>query len=136
MPTKRTWRDRKQVAFPSAYCLSELLTGEITYPVMMYDGYADGEGADLRAFISDRMRADWTYHREELLAWWISDGSSYDLPNRKPWLLYYGAPGTRPWAWWRLEGHPPREPGETEAAYLTKHDLWLPGEEQLFATGA
>src|SRR5207237_5706711 len=43
MPTKRTWRDRQQVAFPSAYCLSEL-TGKIMYPQLRYDGYGDGVG--------------------------------------------------------------------------------------------
>jgi hypothetical protein len=58
---------------------------------------------------------------------------SYDLvnSNNKPWLQYRGAPGTRPWAWWHLESHPPRERGESEAAYLTRHDLWLPGEREL-----
>jgi hypothetical protein len=37
------------------------------------------------------------------------------------------------WAWWHLEDHPPRAAGETEAEYLTRHDLWLPGECQRFA---
>jgi hypothetical protein len=134
MPTKRTWRDHQQVAFLSAYQCAELLTGEINYPAIKYDGYGDGRGKDLHAFITPLMRADWATHREELLAFWISGRPSYKLPNRKPWLLYYGAPGTRPWAWWRLEEHPPRGAGETEAEYLTRHDLWLPGERQQFAT--
>jgi hypothetical protein len=128
MPAKRTWRDRQRAAFPSAYCLHELLTGEVSYPVMRYDGYGDGTGTDLRAFISGRMRDDWAYHREELLAWWISGEYSSEFPNRKPWLWYRGAPGTRPWAWWHLEDHPPRKSGESEADYLTRHNLWLPGE--------
>ena len=80
------------------------------------------------------MRADWATHREEVLAFWISGRPSYKLPNRKPWLLYYGARGTRPWAWWHLEDHPPRVEAEPEAEYLTRHDLWLPGERQQFAT--
>jgi hypothetical protein len=46
MPTKRTWRERQGVAFPSAYQASELLTGEISYPVLGYDGYGDGVGKD------------------------------------------------------------------------------------------
>src|SRR6266511_4069191 len=33
-----------------------------------------------------------------------------------------------------LEDHPPRADGETEAEYLTRCDLWLPGERQQFAT--
>jgi hypothetical protein len=134
MPTKRTWRDHQQVAFLSAYQCAELLTGEIIYPNIKYDGYGDGHGKDLRAFISPLMHADWAAHRDALLAFWISGEASYKLPNRKGWLLYYGAPGTRPWAWWHLEDHPPRAQGETEAEYLTRHDLWLRGERQQFAT--
>jgi hypothetical protein len=57
---------RLQQAFPSAYCLAELLTGEVKYPGLRYDGYGDGVGTDLRAFVSARMRADWAAHREEL----------------------------------------------------------------------
>ena len=47
MATKRTWRERQGVEFLSAYQASELLTGEINYPVMGYDGYGDGVGKDL-----------------------------------------------------------------------------------------
>jgi hypothetical protein len=53
--------------------------------------------------------------------------------EQKRWLAYSGAPGTRPWAWWNLEHHPLRAEGETEAEYLTRHDLWLSGERQQFA---
>jgi hypothetical protein len=134
MPTKRTWRDHARVEFPSAYQCAELLTGEINYPVIKYDGYGDGVGKDLRAFIGPIMRADWATHRHALLEFWISGTHSYKLPNRKGWLSYEGAPGTRPWAWWHLEDHPPRAEGEAEAEYLTRHDLWLPGERQQFAT--
>jgi hypothetical protein len=133
MPTKRTWRDHARVEFPSAYCCYELLTGRIFYPNIRYDGYADGRGRDLRAFIGPVMRSDWAMHRDELLAFWISGECSYKLPNRKGWLYYEGAPGTRPWAWWNLEDHPPRAEGETEAEHLTRHDVWLPGERQQFA---
>jgi hypothetical protein len=42
MPTKRTWRERQSVEFPSAYQAAELLTGEICYPVIQYTGYGDG----------------------------------------------------------------------------------------------
>ena len=136
MPTKRTWRDHTRVEFLSAYQYHELLTGKIDYPMMRYDGYGDGRGHDLRAFIGPTMRMDWAAHRDALLAFWISGEASYKLPNRKGWLLYYGASGTRPWAWWNLEDHPPRAAGEAEAEYLTRHDLWLPGERQQFATAA
>ena len=132
MPTKRTWRERRGVTFPSAYQAAELRTGKSLYPAQGYDGYGDGIGTDLRAFISDLMLADWTAHREALLTFWISGQFSSELPNRKPWLFYCGAPGTRPWAWWALEGHPPRADGESEAAYLTRTRQWLPGEHESF----
>ena len=131
MPTKRTWRERQTVSFPSAYRVSELLTGKIMYPVMKYDGYGDGVGTDLRAFISDEMRDDWAVHRDALLEFWISGEYSSCLPNRKPWLFFCGAPGTRPWAWWHLEDHPLPD-GEMADEYLTKHGLWLPGEKEMF----
>src|SRR5262249_45346409 len=51
MPTKRTWRDHARVEFLSAYQYHELLTGNIDYPMMRYDGYGDGGGKDLHAFI-------------------------------------------------------------------------------------
>ncbi len=132
MPTKRTWRERQEVAFPSAYCASELLTGEISYPVRGYDGYGDGTGTDLRAFIGPQMLADWVTHRDALLQFWMSGEYSSSLPNTKPWLFYRGAPGTRPWAWWWLEKHPPIGDDESEDEYLTRTRQWLPGERDLF----
>ena len=124
MPTKRTWREREIVAFPSAYCAAELLAGKISYPVRGYTGYGDG--------IGNVMRADWAVHREVLLAFWISGRYSSELPNTKPWLFYCGAPGTRPWAWWMLEDHPPIDDDESEDEYLTRTKQWLPGERAAF----
>jgi len=132
MPTKRTWRERQGVEFLSAYQAAELLTGEIHYPMLGYDGYGDGIGKDLCAFIGPVMRADWTTHRATLLAFWISGQYSSELPNQKPWLFYRGAPGTRPWAWWMLEEHPPIGDAESEDAYLTRTKQWLPGERESF----
>jgi hypothetical protein len=43
-----------------------------------------------------------------------------------------GAPGTRPWAWWMLEDHPPIDDDESEDEYLTRTKQWLPGERALF----
>jgi hypothetical protein len=100
--------------------------------VLGYDGYGDGTGKDLCVFISDVMRTDWTTHRAALLAFWISGQYSSELPNRKPWLWYRGAPGTRPWAWWMLEEHPPIGDAESEDAYLTRTKQWLPGERESF----
>src|SRR5262249_37840062 len=43
-----------------------------------------------------------------------------------------GAPGTRPWAWWWLEEHPPIGDDESGDEYLTRTKQWLPGERKLF----
>jgi hypothetical protein len=132
MPTKRTWRERQAVEFLSAYQASELLTGKIDYPVLGYDGYGDGVGRELTDFIGPVMRTDWARHRAALLAFWISGQYSSELPNRKPWLWYRGAPGTRPWAWWELEKHPRIRDDESEDEYLTRTQQWLPGERESF----
>ena len=41
------------------YRRHELLTGEIFYPQDGYSGYGNGTDADLSAFISPEMKADW-----------------------------------------------------------------------------
>ena len=82
--------------------------------------------------VADLMRSDWMTHREAMLAFWISGRWSSELPNTKPWLFYCGAPGTRPWAWWMLEDHPPINDDESEDEYLTRTKQWLPGERALF----
>jgi hypothetical protein len=74
----------------------ELLTGEIKYPLYGYDGYGDGVGTDLRAFIDDEMRADWEANCEELLTLWASGEDN--SPDGKPWLFVSGSPDTLPWA--------------------------------------
>jgi hypothetical protein len=132
MPTKRTWRERQSVSFPTAYEAYELLTGEIIYPVRGYDGYGDGWGLDLHRFIDDRMRADWTAHGDELLEFHV--GIRPELPNERPWLLCGGAPGTRPWAFWALGKHPPIRDEEigAEHLYLSRTNQWLPGERAMF----
>jgi hypothetical protein len=66
----------------------------------------------------------WHSARDVVLAEWASE-----------------RPGTRPWAWWAVEarevlgaaevGRVRREgPGESEASFLKRHGLLLPGEEQ------
>jgi len=67
-----------------------------------------------------------------LLRFWISGEYSSQLPNTKPWLFYRGAAGTRPWAWWWLEEHPPIGDDKSEDEYLTRTRQWLPGERELF----
>ena len=138
MPTKRTRRGHAWRPALSQWQISELLTGKLKYPVHgVYDGYGDGEGYDLRAFLGERMNHDWQQHRDGLLRFWISGRWSSDLaPLWSPWLFFRGAPGTRPWAWWELEDGPPVGDDESEAEYLTRVGLWLPGERELFDRAA
>src|SRR5215208_7633421 len=37
-------------------------------------------------------------------------------------------PGTRPSLWWKYDAPEPRRPRESQAAYLKRHRLLLPGE--------
>ena len=39
-------------------------------------------------------------------------------------------PGTRPWAWWRLEDREPQREAKSETSYLKRLCLLLPGEKQ------
>ena len=95
-----------------------------------HDGVAESAERPLRR---GRWRvADEPEHRDALLRFWISGEYSSQLPNTKPWLFFRGAPGTRPWAWWWLEKHPPIGDDESEDEYLTRTRQWLPGERDLF----
>lgn len=38
-------------------------------------------------------------------------------------------PGTRPGGWWRNVAPTERLRGESQAGYLDRHNLWLPGEK-------
>ena len=82
------------------YRRHELLGGVANYPVQGYDGYGDGHGTDMRKFISDEMRRDWTANRTALLESWKSGKSDAEaFPNDTlPWLCTYIAAGSLPWA--------------------------------------
>jgi hypothetical protein len=97
----------------SGYKLTELLTGEIHYPISSayYSGYGDwkrDQGRDTAAdfYISDQMRQDWETHRDALLAFWRS-GKYTTTDNlrefgievrMKPWLYVCGSRTSLPWA--------------------------------------
>jgi hypothetical protein len=95
----------------TAYKVYELLTGEIRYPLMHYDGYGDavrGQGGDDLAqnHISDAMRQDWEANRGALLAFWRSGKytmtdtlAEFGLNVRMlPWLFVRGSRRSLPWA--------------------------------------
>jgi hypothetical protein len=87
------YRTRTSQRKLTAYKKFELLTDEIIYPVINYDGYGDGVGTDLSAFVTDAMREDWWANRKELLRFWASGEYLRD----KPWLFACGH-GELPWA--------------------------------------
>jgi hypothetical protein len=91
-------RRRSSRASLGPYKRHELLGGRIEYPIRNYDGYGDGIGLDLRAFIGPEMRADWAANREVLLEFWRSGQSPTFFPDCLPWLCTYIAPGSLPWA--------------------------------------
>jgi hypothetical protein len=55
----------------------------------------------------------WATYRDRILARWIDE-----------------FPGTRPFAFWEFEELPPRLNGEYEADYLTRNNMWWPGERR------
>ena len=95
--TRRKRTSRMEIG---PYRRHELLTGRIVYSVQGYNGYGDGVGTDLKAFVSDEMRADWANNREELMAFWQSGKyTTADLfPDCLPWLFVCGSANTLPWA--------------------------------------
>lgn len=83
----------------SVYRRHELLTGQIVPVVSGYSGYATGSSRNLTDYISDEMRRDWQYHREELLAFWTSGKSDAEVfpDDTLPWLCL-GDRSRLPWA--------------------------------------
>jgi hypothetical protein len=79
-------------------------------------------------------RAAWVIHGPALLRWWLGEGED---ATRKPWAwVAPGGPGTRPWAWWQFDAPEPRDADETQADYLIRHGLLLPGEDLHKGEGA
>jgi hypothetical protein len=64
------------------YRRHELLTGEISYPVLGYDGYGDGLNTNMAEF----------WRSGEYTSFRTFPGES------KPWLFVRGDPHTLPWA--------------------------------------
>src|SRR5436190_9887674 len=94
-----TRRKRSSRLSIGPYKRHELLMGRIAYPVQGYTGYGDGVSTDLKAFISDEMRADWAANREELMEFWQSDQTDIDVfSDTLPWLYVCGSANTLPWA--------------------------------------
>jgi hypothetical protein len=82
---------------------------------------------------------------------WFFRGDHIDLADVQALWRAYGAsllalwvthhPGARPWGWWQWDAPEPvgedadGEP-EDQAAYLTRHRRWLPGEKARWQAGA
>jgi hypothetical protein len=96
------YRKRVSQRTLTEYKRHELLTGEIFYPALGYDGYGDPRTMDknLANFISAEMKMDWEQNKEELMAFWKSGEYTTGeiFPDSKPWLFICGDPDTLPWA--------------------------------------
>jgi hypothetical protein len=87
-------------------------------------GLAGGWGGDRKPRIPDGNLGPerpsvfdmWQAVGQDIVADWVKD-----------------EPGTRPRCWWRFDSPEPLGPGETQAAYLRRHNLLLPGEAKQLA---
>jgi hypothetical protein len=76
------------------------------------------------------------------LTWNDSQGNRLvGLTPEQAWALYGEDflrtwvevnPGSRPFAWWKFTAPEPLRDGEDQADYLTRFDLWEPGELSLW----
>jgi hypothetical protein len=64
------------------------------------------------------LSALWAEHGDRIVAEWVADN-----------------PDTRPALWWRYSAPAPRQDGESQAAYLERHGLFLPGERKRLRKG-
>jgi hypothetical protein len=65
--------------------------------------------------------------KEQLAALWAEHGDAIVAEH----VAKY--PGTRPHRWWQYSAPEPRQDGDSEAAYLERHSLFLPGERKRMA---
>jgi hypothetical protein len=72
-------------------------------------GFPQGKGRDLIDF--------WQLCKKQVITDWI---------RRHP--------GSRPFYWWAAEATEPRGPGESETAYLKRHNLLTPAEKRHLKT--
>jgi hypothetical protein len=150
MPTKRRRRaqDRREAfGWPHR---QQLLVG----CDFCGNAYGNHDGRPLgRVFDEETAREDWEERRDELVQFWTQDPGVWATTNRRRFgNPAPGGPGTRPWAWWSWDAPaddrqvlglaPVDEPLkramgvsycrsvllESEASFLRRHDLFLPGE--------
>ena len=73
----------------------------------------------------------WREYERELVELWITGWE----PEHKFADWEWGKPGkrgTRPAGWWKHCAPVPRRRGDSEATYLDRHELWLPGEREAY----
>src|SRR5687768_2858806 len=130
MPTKRTLRARLWSPELDDFKRQELLEG-VGASLLAGRGYLPNQNASTeaeRAEAETAARADWAKHGDELVTWWVFGTAS---PTVRPWTWTLPAgPGTRPWAWWQFSAPSSLEPDKTEATYLRRLNLLLPGEAE------
>ena len=88
----------------NAYKRHELLSGECVYPLPeYYTGYGNAaigrRSEDLSSYVTEEMKADWTAHREQLMALWNGEiDEQQTWGDRRPWLCLFPVAGELPWA--------------------------------------
>jgi hypothetical protein len=111
------------------YKLAELFSAK--RPLIPQEGYHRRE--DGRYYSDDdAIRNAWQRLGKSLVLLWIN-GWAPSVRFLVPDAKKAGVPGTRPAGWWRHCAPSPRRRGESEIAYLRRHGLVLPGEEELIA---
>jgi hypothetical protein len=111
------------------YHVAELLS--LQRPLIPTEGYCRREDG---RYVADEVaiRAAWQRLDAALVQLWIG-GWAPSVRFLVPEAKEPGMPGTRPAGWWRHFAPSPRRRGESEIAYLRRHGLVLPGEEELIA---
>jgi hypothetical protein len=110
------------------YKLAELFSLE--RPLIPTEGYCRSE--DGRYVADDSaIRAAWQRLSAALVLLWINGWAPTSARFLAPHVREPGVPGTRPAGWWCHCAPTPRRRRESEIAYLRRHGLLLPGEEEL-----
>lgn len=115
MPTTRRRIARKRTVSVEAWQVEFVLYGKVLRP--------DG-GPSCKPYLW-RPEFDGCFARSNAAKELWESIRNQELPR---WVKEH--PGSRPSAWWEFDASEPRPRGESEAAYLERHDLLSPAERR------
>jgi hypothetical protein len=109
------------------YRVAELLS--LQRPLIPTEGYCRREDG---RYVADEVaiRAAWQRLDAALVQLWIG-GWAPSVRFLVPEAKEPGMPGTRPAGWWKYCAPDRRRRGESQIAYLRRHNLLVEGEEEL-----